>query len=76
MSIGAYLCGSLEGGGEQNNGPGRSRWKPLRLEREHGAYRGHCLRSRSMANEHRSGTGRARGADVAEQELSALAECV
>ncbi len=81
---GAYLCGSLEGGGEQTSGPARSRRKPLRLKREHGAYRRCCFRSRSTARALRSGTGRAaqqctrraRGAGGAEQELSALAERV
>ncbi len=46
---GAYLCGSLEGWSEQTNCPERSRRKPLRLKREHGAYRCCCLRSRSTA---------------------------
>ncbi len=80
---GAYLCDSLEGWGEQNNCPARSRRKPLRLKREHGAYRGRCFRSRSTARALRSGTGRAaqqctrraRAADAAGQPLHALAEC-
>ncbi len=39
----------LRAGVSENNGPARSRRKPLRLEREHGAYRRRCLRSRSTA---------------------------
>ncbi len=66
----------LRAGVSENNGPARSRRKPLRLYREHGAYRRRCFRSRSTARALRSGTGRARDAGVAEQELSALAERV
>ncbi len=64
--------------------PRAAKRKPFRLECEHGVYRCRCFRNRSTARALRSGTGRAaqqctrraRGADVAEQELSALAERV
>ncbi len=57
---GAYLCGSLEGGGELNQWPrAQPSGSRLGLKREHGAYRGRSLRSRSTARALRSGTGRA-----------------
>ncbi len=48
----------LRAGVSYNSGPARSRRHPLRLKREHGAYR--LFRSRSTARALRSGTGRAR----------------
>ncbi len=39
--------------------PRAAKRKPLRLEREHGAYRRRCFRCRSTARALRSGTGRA-----------------
>ncbi len=41
----------LRAGVSENSGPARSRRKPLRLKREHGAYRRRCFRSRGTARE-------------------------
>ncbi len=43
---GAYLCGSLEGGGELKQWPrAQPSGSRLQLKREHGAYRFFCSRS-------------------------------
>ncbi len=71
----------LRAGVSENNGPARSRRKPLRLKREDGAYRRRCFRSRSTARALRSGTGRAaqqctrraRGTGVVHSQATRLA---
>ncbi len=73
---GAYLCGSLEGGGEQNNCPARSQWKPPWAEARARGVPPPLFSQPQHGERVRCGTGRARGAGVAEQELSALAERV
>ncbi len=67
----------LRVGVSSNNCPARSQWKPLRLKREHGAYRGRCLRSRRTARELAAARGvrrsNARGTGVVHSQATRLA---
>ncbi len=67
---GAYLCGSLEGGGELKQLPrAQPSGSRLGLKREHGAYSGRCFRSRSTARELAAARSNARSVHAAQDGL-------